>query len=141
MCDAWAAEFVQRLAEMPGLLDPGLARTGVELFRTLPATASRRVLLGTDLHAGNVLAAERERWLVIDPKPYVGDPTFDVLQHLLNCEQRLVADPVGLAHRMAGLLGLAWAGSGCCGGCSPAASWNRSTSLALAVVAVRIAPT
>lgn len=57
------------------------------------------MLLATDLHAGNVLA-HRERWLMIDPKPYVGDPAYDVLQHLLNCE-RLAADPRGLARRMA----------------------------------------
>ena len=104
MCDAWAAEFHDRLAEAPGLLDPGLARAGIDLFRTLPATAERQVLLCTDLHAGNVLAAEREPWLVIDPKPYVGDPSYDAVQHLLNCGERLVADPIGLARRMADLL-------------------------------------
>jgi streptomycin 6-kinase len=53
-----------------------------------------------------VLAAQREPWLVIDPKPFVGDPAYDVLQHLLNCEERLSADPVALAHRMADLVGL-----------------------------------
>jgi streptomycin 6-kinase len=31
------------------------------------------VLLATDLHAGNVLRAQRQPWLVIDPKPFVGD--------------------------------------------------------------------
>jgi streptomycin 6-kinase len=30
-----------------------------------------------DLHAGNVLATQREPWLVIDPKPFIGDPAFD----------------------------------------------------------------
>lgn len=34
-------------------------------------------LLCTDLHAGNVLAAGRESWLATDPKPYLGDPTYD----------------------------------------------------------------
>jgi streptomycin 6-kinase len=106
MCDAWAAEFVRRLTDVPGLLDPGLARAGIELFRTLPATAQQQALLSTDLHAGNILAAGREPWLVIDPKPYLGDPTYDVLQHLLNCEERLIADPIGLAYRMADLLDL-----------------------------------
>jgi streptomycin 6-kinase len=106
MCHAWAAEFQQRLAASPDVLDLGLARAGMELFRSLPATARQTVLLCTDLHAGNVLAAQREPWLVIDPKPYVGDPTYDPLQHLLNCEQRLVADPLGLVRRMADLLGL-----------------------------------
>jgi len=51
-------------------------------------------------------AAQREPWLVIDPKPYVGDPTYDPLQHLLNCDERFRLDPRGLAHRMADLLGL-----------------------------------
>ncbi|MQA79216.1 MAG: hydroxyurea phosphotransferase [Streptosporangiales bacterium] len=44
--------------------------------------------------------------LVIDPKPYVGDPTYDALQHMLNHDDRLTADPAGFAERMAGLLDL-----------------------------------
>ena len=40
---------------------------------------------------------------MIDPKPYVGDPAYDPLQQLLNCLDRLRADPVGLADRMADL--------------------------------------
>jgi streptomycin 6-kinase len=62
--------------------------------------------LCTDLHAGNVLAARREPWLVIDPKPFVGDPAFDPVQHMLNCDKRLTTDPAGLARRMAELLDL-----------------------------------
>jgi streptomycin 6-kinase len=105
MCDAWAGEFEQRLAAAPGTLDPGVVRAGLDLWQTLPATADREVLLATDLHAGNVLAAQREPWLMIDPKPYRGDPCYDGLQHLLNCD-RLTADPIGLASRMADLLGV-----------------------------------
>jgi streptomycin 6-kinase len=45
-------------------------------------------------------------WLAIDPKPYVGDPTYDALQHMLNSPGRLAADPGGFARRMAGLLDL-----------------------------------
>ena len=106
MCDEWADEFERKAATVPTPLDAGLTREGIALFRALPATADRNVLLCTDLHAENVLAAEREPWLVIDPKPYVGDPTYDVLQHLLNCYERLVADPREVAKRMADLLGL-----------------------------------
>jgi streptomycin 6-kinase len=106
MCEEWADEFEQKVAAGRGSLDPGLAREGITLFRALPATAERNVLLCTDLHAENVLAAQREPWLVIDPKPYVGDPTYDPLQHLLNCPQRLREDPRGLVRRMAELLGL-----------------------------------
>jgi streptomycin 6-kinase len=64
------------------------------------------VLLCTDLHAGNVLAAQREPWLVIDPKPYVGDPTYDALQHILNSRARLQANPRDLVSRIADLLDL-----------------------------------
>jgi streptomycin 6-kinase len=102
MCDAWADECEAK----PATADPGLLREGLAVFRELPRTADRSVLLCTDLHAGNVLAAERQPWLVIDPKPYVGDPAYDVLQHILNCRERLHADPRGLAARMAELAGL-----------------------------------
>jgi streptomycin 6-kinase len=106
MCHAWADEFTARVAAQPGVIDAGLAREGISLFRALPATTDRQVLLATDLHAGNVLAAEREPWLVVDPKPYVGDPTYDALQHMLNCAERLHGDPAAMAGRMADLLGL-----------------------------------
>jgi streptomycin 6-kinase len=108
MCDEWADEFTQQYAAAPPAerIDPGLVKDGIALFRELPRTATDSVLLCTDLHFGNILAARREPWLVIDPKPYVGDPAFDVLQHLINCHARLAADPLGLADRMAALTGL-----------------------------------
>ncbi len=43
---------------------------------------------------------------MIDPKPYVGDPTYDPLQHMLNFPDRLVADPAGFADRLSALLEL-----------------------------------
>jgi streptomycin 6-kinase len=106
MCDQWADEFATKTVTGQRTIDAGLARDGIALFRSLPASADRQVLLCTDLHAENVLAAEREPWLVIDPKPYVGDPTYDPLQHMLNCPQRLHADPHAFAARLAGLLEL-----------------------------------
>jgi streptomycin 6-kinase len=106
MCDAWAASFERRCAADGCGLDPGLARAGAAALRELPAGADRAVLLCTDLHAGNVLAAQREPWLMIDPKPFVGDPAYNTVQHMLNCDERLAADPVRMARRMAGLLDL-----------------------------------
>ncbi len=108
MCDRWADEFEQKhAASDPRLrLDAELARAGIELFRALPRTADRTVLLYTDLHPENILAATREPWLAIDPKPYVGDPTYDALQHMLNHPDRLAADPTGFVRRMAELLDL-----------------------------------
>jgi streptomycin 6-kinase len=39
-------------------------------------------LLHWDLHYDNVLAGEREPWLVIDPEPLAGDPGFELLPAL-----------------------------------------------------------
>jgi streptomycin 6-kinase len=104
MCDEWADSFELDFATDPRGLDPGLAREGIAMLRQLAGSADRSVLLCTDLHAGNVLAAEREPWLAIDPKPFVGDPAYDAVQHMLNCDERIATDPAGLARRMADLL-------------------------------------
>lgn len=104
MCDQWADSFQRQLGTNSRGVDLGLARAGIEALRGLPGTADRPVLLCTDLHAGNVLSARREPWLAIDPKPFVGDPAYDAVQHMLNCDERLATDPAGLANRMAGLL-------------------------------------
>ena len=109
MCDSWADAFEEKqrtLVDRGVRLDAGLARAGIELLRGLPATSERSVLLCTDLHPENVLAAEREPWLMIDPKPYVGDPTYDPVQHMLNFPTRLNANATTFVERMAGLLDL-----------------------------------
>jgi streptomycin 6-kinase len=84
--------------------DAGLVGEGLRLLQELSRTAPKEVLLATDLHAGNVLRSNRQPWLVIDPKPFIGDPAYDVTQHLLNCSERLRSDPIGLIHRMGYLL-------------------------------------
>jgi len=94
------------LANIKSWRDAGLVREGLRLFEELPRTAPKEVLLATDLHAGNVLRAARAPWLVIDPKPFIGDPAYDVTQHLLNCSERLLSDPVGLVRRMGDLAGV-----------------------------------
>jgi streptomycin 6-kinase len=106
MADYWIVSAEARLAADPGLLDAGLARQGLSLFRRLSRPGPADVLLFTDLHAGNVLSGTRSPWLLIDPKPYVGDPHYDVIQHLLNCTESLQADPIGLANQVADLAGL-----------------------------------
>jgi streptomycin 6-kinase len=106
MCDQWADWFELDFEADGRGLDPGLARAGMAALRELPRSADRSVLLCTDLHAGNVLSSRREPWLVIDPKPFIGDPAFEPVQHMLNCEERLASEPEGLSRRMAELLEL-----------------------------------
>ena len=99
----WSHETLGQESHWP---DAGLVREGLRLFKDLPQSAPAHMLLATDLHAGNVLQARREPWLVIDPKPFVGDPAYDATQHLLNCRPRLHADPRGTISRFADLLDL-----------------------------------
>lgn len=96
----------QTLAEVKRWPDVGLVREGLRVFKELPHTANADVLLATDLHAGNVLRGEREPWLVIDPKPFVGDPAYDGTQHLFNCTARLQSYPDRTITRLADLLGV-----------------------------------
>ena len=91
------------LAQKQNWPDAGLVHQGLSIFERLSRPFPTNTLLATDLHAGNVLRAEREPWLMIDPKPFVGDAAFDVVQHLINCEVRLRADPIALVNRVAGL--------------------------------------
>src|ERR1700722_3215985 len=106
MCDYWADRYEERSPAERSCLEAPLAEEGIRLLRELPRTGGEAVLLHTDLHAGNVLAAEREPWLAIDPKPYIGDPAYDVTQHIFNGVFVEGADAEALAARMAHLLDL-----------------------------------
>jgi streptomycin 6-kinase len=63
----------------------GIARD----FATDPATDG--ALLHGDLHYDNVLAGDREPWLVIDPKPLDGDPHYEPAPMLWNRWDEVVA--------------------------------------------------
>ncbi len=106
MADDWIERAEAQLTAGPAWLDPGLALDGLARFRELSRPGPDDVLLFTDLHAGNVLSGQRREWLVIDPKPFVGDPHYDVLQHLLNCNLSLQADPIRLLSEVADLASL-----------------------------------
>ena len=54
------------------------------LYDELMATSSETVVLHADLHHWNILSAEREPWLTIDPKGYFGDPGYEVGAFLAN---------------------------------------------------------
>jgi streptomycin 6-kinase len=101
MLEYWSSETLAQAESWP---DARLVREELRLFEQLSQPASAGVLLATDLHAGNVLRARREPWLVIDPKPFVGDAAYDATQHLLNCTARLRSDPLATIHRFADLL-------------------------------------
>jgi streptomycin 6-kinase len=64
-------------------LEDGLAESrhgdvAAGLVRELAPSQGEQVLVHQDLHGDNVLAAEREPWLVIDPKPLAAEREFAV---------------------------------------------------------------
>jgi streptomycin 6-kinase len=101
MIGYWIKETRAQARRWP---DRGQVEEGLDIFAALAVTARDDVLLATDLHAGNVLRSQREPWLVIDPKPFIGDPAYDATQHLLNCRERLRHDSTGTIRRVADLL-------------------------------------
>lgn len=74
---AWWASTIETDWEAAGRpIARPLVDAALEAIGDLSATQPERVLLHQDLHGDNVLAATREVWLAIDPKPLVGERAF-----------------------------------------------------------------
>lgn len=59
--------------------EPALLEAALEALDRLRGTQGEQVLVHQDdLHGANVLRAMREPWLVIDPKPVVGEREFSL---------------------------------------------------------------
>jgi streptomycin 6-kinase len=73
----WWLSYLPGTWEQTGRpFERALLDAAMEALRELVPTQGEQVLLHQDLHADNVLRAEREPWLVIDPKPLVGEREF-----------------------------------------------------------------
>lgn len=70
----WAATLEDEWEERGRPCERRLLDAALDALRELPPTQGEQVLVNQDLHPDNVLAsARREPWLVIDPKPLVGE--------------------------------------------------------------------
>jgi streptomycin 6-kinase len=74
----WIDELPEQWEQSGRAIERRLVDTAVDALRSLSESQGEQVLLNQDLHGDNVLAAEREPWLVIDPKPLVGEREFAV---------------------------------------------------------------
>jgi streptomycin 6-kinase len=72
----WEEQLLKSQTEFPDLLPPRTVAAALATVRELGA-AQPELLVHGDLHARNILRAEREPWLAVDPKGRVGDPAFD----------------------------------------------------------------
>ena len=75
---AWAVELPSRWERAGRPYERALLDAALGSIGELAGSQGEQVLLHQDLHAGNVLRAEREPWLAIDPKPLVGEREFGV---------------------------------------------------------------
>jgi streptomycin 6-kinase len=89
----WAEELPARWEELGQPFDRGLLGAAVAALRELGPEQGEQVVLHQDLHGGNVLRAQREPWLAIDPKPLVGEREFDTASLLRDRRDELVRDP------------------------------------------------
>ncbi|MDG4793742.1 aminoglycoside phosphotransferase family protein [Micromonospora sp. WMMD1082] len=80
-----------------------LVDAALDLLTGLAGSQGEQVLVNQDLHAANVLRAEREPWLVIDPKPLVGEREFSVVPMVRGTE--LGHSPAAVRRRLDRLSG------------------------------------
>lgn len=88
--DRWADELPRRY-ELGERFELRLLDYALDVLHSVDRTAG--FLVNQDLHGGNVLSAEREPWLVIDPKPLVGERELDGVGLLRNAAFH--GEPIG----------------------------------------------
>ena len=103
----WAGSIREEWDEAGRPFEEELIDAAVAALEELAPTQGEQVLIHQDLHADNVLAAAREPWLVIDPKPLAGEREFGLASIIRSVElgysERAV---VGRLDRLSSELGL-----------------------------------
>jgi streptomycin 6-kinase len=94
--DRWAKGLERLRAHSGGGCGPfpgWLVSRAEALFRELLASAAEPVLLHGDLHHFNIVAAERQPWLALDPKGLAGEPAYEVGALLRNPMPQILDEP------------------------------------------------
>jgi streptomycin 6-kinase len=90
--ESWAQGLPAVWEQLGRPFEGRLVDEAVAFARELGSSQGEPVVLHQDYHGGNVLRAEREPWLAIDPKPLVGEREFDAASLLRDRRDELVAD-------------------------------------------------
>ncbi|WP_431913326.1 aminoglycoside phosphotransferase family protein [Nonomuraea jabiensis] len=72
----WEEQLRKDAEELPHSLPRQVVDAAVATVREL-GSVQPDVLIHGDLHPRNILRADREPWLAVDPKGYAGDPAYD----------------------------------------------------------------
>jgi streptomycin 6-kinase len=103
----WADELPQLWERSGRPFERMLVDAATDALETLSVSQGEQVLLHQDLHADNVLQAEREPWLAIDPKPLAGEREFGIAPIVRGYELgHSRASVIGRLDRLSGELGL-----------------------------------
>jgi streptomycin 6-kinase len=89
----WAGAFPGVWEQLGRPFERGLVDAAVSAARELAPTQGDEVLLHQDFHSANVLRAEREAWLAIDPQPLVGERELDAASLLRDRRHELFREP------------------------------------------------
>lgn len=73
----WVNELPERWERLGRPFERELLDEMISAFIELPPTQGELVVCHQDFHRGNVLRAQREPWLAIDPKPVLAEREFD----------------------------------------------------------------
>ncbi len=73
---AFWVERIRNLRDSTDLWERRLSDAAIDALRAVGSTQGEQVLLNMDLTASNILAAERQPWLTVDPKPVLGEREF-----------------------------------------------------------------
>jgi streptomycin 6-kinase len=77
--ERWLVELPERFERHGRPFERRLLDAALDGMRTLAPAQEDAVLCHQDLHGGNILRAEREPWLAIDPKPIVAERAYDTV--------------------------------------------------------------
>jgi streptomycin 6-kinase len=89
----WAEELPGEWESLGRPFERRLVELATRTARELVQSQGEAVIVHQDLHGGNVLRAEREPWLAIDPKPLAGERAFDAASLLRDRRSELTRDP------------------------------------------------
>ncbi|HEY7562011.1 MAG TPA: aminoglycoside phosphotransferase family protein [Gaiellaceae bacterium] len=89
----WADELPARWERAGRPCGRWLLDEAVTFLQAAGPEQGEPVVVHQDFHGGNVLRADREPWLAIDPKPLVGERELDVASLLRDRRGELARDP------------------------------------------------
>lgn len=107
MTDGWKRQILIDQAEFTHALPARAVDAALDTAREL-GRGRFDLLVHGDLHPRNILRAEREPWLAVDPKGWAGDPAYDggtllkplIFGHVLRHGEGSDADLRRVAHRI-----------------------------------------